>query len=214
MLFSFHSRYYFAIGLGECLGFGVHAPGLPTEFPIRRTLCSGITLVTSSTGLSPSAAPCSKGLRFWTVGWTRAPHLHAVDPHGFGLPCSVFDRLYSRNHDCFLFLCLLRCFNSAGTLSLMRMALRPGGPIRQSSVHRLLAPTRGNIAAWHDLHRLPSRAIPHLVCSNTTEVELDVRLISTFCLVQAAYAMSEDSDCPHRLRALIAAVEPGVCRVA
>jgi hypothetical protein len=117
VLFSFHSRYYFAIGLGECLGFGVHAPGLPTEFPIRRTLCSGITLVPSTTGLSPSSAPCSKGLRIWTVGWTRAPHLHAVDPHGFGLPCSVFDRLYSRNHDCFLFLCLLRCFNSAGYLS-------------------------------------------------------------------------------------------------
>src|ERR1041385_8083143 len=103
-------------------------------------------------------------------------------PHGFGLPCSVFDRLYSRNHDCFLFLCLLRCFNSAGTLSLMRMALRPGGPIRQSSVHRLLAPTRGNIAAWHDLHRLPSRAIPHLVCSNTTEVELDVSIDFDFLL--------------------------------
>jgi hypothetical protein len=71
----------------------------------------------SITGLSPSTAPCSKGLQVWTVGWTRAPHLHAVDPHGFGLPSSVFDRLYSRNHDCFLFLCLLRCFNSAGYLS-------------------------------------------------------------------------------------------------
>ena len=117
VLFSFHSRYYSAIGFWECLGFGVHAPGLPTEFPIRRTLCSGITLVTSTTGLSPSTAPCSKGLHLWTVGWTRAPHLHAVAPHGFGLPCSVFDRLYSRNNICFLFLCLLRCFNSAGSLS-------------------------------------------------------------------------------------------------
>jgi hypothetical protein len=52
------------------------------------------------------------------------------------------------------------------------MALRPGGPIRSSPVHRLLAPTRGNIAAWHDLHRLQNRAIPHLVCSNIPEVEL------------------------------------------
>jgi hypothetical protein len=65
VLFSFHSRYYCAIGLGECLGFGVHAPGLPTEFPIRRTLCSGITLVPSTTGLSPSSAPCSKGKVFF-----------------------------------------------------------------------------------------------------------------------------------------------------
>src|ERR1051326_7933168 len=53
----------------------------------------------------------------WTVGWTRAPHLHGLVGRGFGFPCSVFDRLYSRNHGCFLFLCLLRCFNSAGYLS-------------------------------------------------------------------------------------------------
>ena len=57
----------------------------------------------TSTGLSPSTAPCSKGLRIPTVGWTRAPHLHAVVPHGFGLPCSVFDRLYSRNSQLFSF---------------------------------------------------------------------------------------------------------------
>lgn len=87
--------------------------------------------------------------------------------HGFGLPCCALVRHYSRNRSCFLFLCLLRCFNSAGYLSLMRVSLRKGGPIRQSPVQRLLAPTRGNIAAWHDLHRLPSRAIPHLDCSNT-----------------------------------------------
>ncbi len=51
-----------------------------------------------------------------------------------------------------------------------RVALRRGGPIRPSTVHWLLAPTRSNIAAWHDLLRLQNRAIPHLVCSNTTEV--------------------------------------------
>ena len=71
----------------------------------------------TATGLSPSTVRRSRRLHVTTVGWTRAPHLHAVIPHGFGLPCSVFDRLYSRNHDCFLFLCLLRCFNSAGSLS-------------------------------------------------------------------------------------------------
>ena len=47
-----------------------------------------------------------------------------------------------------------------------RVILRSGGPIRQSPVQRLLAPTRSNIAAWHDLHRLPSLVIPHLCCSN------------------------------------------------
>src|SRR5688500_13997601 len=80
VLFSFHSRYYFSIGLGECLGFGVHAPGLPAEFPIHGTLCSGITLVGSITGLSPSMVPRSRGLHVSTVGWTRAPHLHRLSP--------------------------------------------------------------------------------------------------------------------------------------
>jgi hypothetical protein len=53
---------------------------------------------------------------------------------------------------------------------------RLGGPIRQSPVQRLLAPTRSNIAAWHDLHRLPSRAIPHLACSNTAEVSYSIEI--------------------------------------
>src|SRR3989337_1520271 len=35
----------------------------------------------------------------------------------FGLLCSAFDRLYSRNRVCFLLLRLLRCFNSAGCSS-------------------------------------------------------------------------------------------------
>ena len=78
VLFSFHSRYYFAIGFWECLGFGVHAPGLRAGFPTRLTLCSGITLVHTTTGLSPSTVPCSKGFQIPTVGWTQAPHLHTV----------------------------------------------------------------------------------------------------------------------------------------
>ncbi len=37
-----------------------------------------------------------------------------------------------------------------------------GSPIRKSPDQRLLAPTRSNIAAWHVLRRLPSRAIPQV----------------------------------------------------
>ena len=39
---------------------------------------------------------------------TTAPALTGA----FGLSCSLFDRLYSGNRDCFLFLRLLRCFSS------------------------------------------------------------------------------------------------------
>ena len=57
----------------------------------------------------------------------RTPHLRRVIPYGFGLICSVFDRCYSRNHCCFLFLLILKCFTSQGSPSLMGI-LRFIGP--------------------------------------------------------------------------------------
>lgn len=51
----------------------------------------------TTTGLSPSAVPRSRGLH--VVDWRvdPGPTFPCGFPHGFGLPCSVFDRLYSRN---------------------------------------------------------------------------------------------------------------------
>jgi hypothetical protein len=189
VLFSFHSRYYFAIGFWECLGFGVHAPGLPAEFPIRRTLCSGITLVSPLRDYHPLRCPVPRDFMLRRSGGPgphiptrfharvrlalfrfRSPLLTESRLISFPLPTKMlqFGRLPFAQSEC---------------------PQGAGGPIRQSPVHRLLAPTRGNIAAWHDLHRLQNRAIPHLVCSNTTEVELRLlKLTSAFCLVQAAYA--------------------------
>ncbi len=47
-------------------------------------------------------------------------HIKVLQPHiclnKYGLGCSRFDRLYSGNHYCFLFLRLLRCFSSPGLL--------------------------------------------------------------------------------------------------
>lgn len=57
----------------------------------------------------------------------RTPHLRRVIPYGFGLICSVFARCYSRNHCCFLFLLILKCFTSQGSPSLMGI-LRFIGP--------------------------------------------------------------------------------------
>ena len=122
VLFSFHSRYYFSIGLGECLGLRVCASYLHARFPTHATLCTRTHPRLTTTGLSPSMVPRSSGLcvvdgRVY-LGTTFPLGL----PKGFGLPCSAFNRLYSRNRYCFLFLCLLRCFNSAGYLSLMRVS--------------------------------------------------------------------------------------------
>ena len=45
------------------------------------------------------------------------PHLPGVLHRGFGLTCSALTRRYSRNHNCFLFRPLLKCFSSGGSRS-------------------------------------------------------------------------------------------------
>src|SRR5215204_7826216 len=82
--------------------------------------------------------------------------------HAHGLASSAFARHYSRNHFCFLFLRVLRCFTSprspptpmysvpGDTTSLV-----PGFPIRTSSDPRSVDNSPRHIAASHVLHRLP-----------------------------------------------------------
>ena len=59
------------------------------------------------------------------------------------------------------------------------MTRRSGGPIRRSLDQRLLAPTQSNIAAWHVLRRLPSRAIPQVAwnCSVLATQSSGMRMI-------------------------------------
>ena len=120
-------------------------PGFPTQYrgPVLGIPPppSGI----SPTGLSPSTAPLSRGLRLSRVGLNggpTTPHPHLLVASGFGLGCAVFARRYSRHPVWFLFLRVLRCFNSPRSRSL------PGAPegripIRGSRVQRLPAPTPG-----------------------------------------------------------------------
>jgi hypothetical protein len=71
-----------------------------------------------------------------------------------GLGCFPFARHYSGNHYCFLFLCLLRCFSSAGLrifASILQMDRFPHSEIR-GSIHICWSPRL--IAAYHVLHRL------------------------------------------------------------
>ena len=61
-----------------------------------------------------------------------------------GLGSSAFARRYLRNHCCFLFLRVLRCFSSPGwPLSRWRAFRAPGSPIRKSADLRAFAPPRG-----------------------------------------------------------------------
>ena len=83
----------------------------------------------TSTGLSPSTAPLSNGLQLHTNFLTARsagrqtkvlPQPPTHNPcrvsHRHGLASSDFARHYSRNHYCFLFLSVLRCFTSRRSL--------------------------------------------------------------------------------------------------
>ncbi|ALV61733.1 hypothetical protein ADU37_CDS00340 [Thermococcus sp. 2319x1] len=104
---------------------------MPPSFPpdIRPTVLRnpagafGLT----PTGLSPSSAPRSSGLRLHPRGSSAGPY-YTTSPEcfhsGFSLPCAAFGRPYSRHRFCFLFLRVLRCFNSPRSPSL-RSAAKP-----------------------------------------------------------------------------------------
>ena len=66
----------------------------------------------SHTGLSPSTAGLSRSLLI-TFPFPYAVRTPWCSHHGLG--SSAFARHYLRNHCCFLFLRLLRCFSSAGS---------------------------------------------------------------------------------------------------
>lgn len=99
VLCSFHSRYYCTIGLKTCLGFEVGAPDFHARFPThatQKTRHHPSDYPYRAITLSGAAFQRTSGFR---VGWTRVRN--STFPHpfrcGFGLPCPVFDRLYSRD---------------------------------------------------------------------------------------------------------------------
>jgi len=72
------------------------------------------------TRLSRSMAQRSRGIHLNWRGRTGSitPHLRGIVSPGFGLTSSAFARRYSRNPCWFLFLRLLKCFTSPGSLPL------------------------------------------------------------------------------------------------
>ncbi len=95
-----------------------------------------------------------------------------------GLASSAFARHYSRNHSCFLFLRVLRCFTSPGSPptpmdSALDNAVLPalGFPIRTSPDQSLVSGSPRLFAATHVLHRLSApRHPPRALCSLVTTV--------------------------------------------
>ena len=101
-------------------------------------------IILSPTGLSPPTVVLSS-----TVLLGFCLDLRALQPRKRldvpGLGSSAFARHYSRNHYCFLFLRLLRCFSSAGSPPIKGCLAfnQTGCPIRKSGYQHLFAVTPG-----------------------------------------------------------------------
>jgi hypothetical protein len=131
VLFTFPSRYSSLSVAREYLALGGGPPRFPRGFSCPAVLgCLFRVDSVSRTGLSPSMAGLPMPFcyrfdfllceRFTALSYrSRYPiYATAVPLHVVGLGSSAFARHYSRNHSCFLFLGVLRCFSSPGYLYL------------------------------------------------------------------------------------------------
>ncbi len=131
VLFTFPSRYLSAIGHWRVFSLTGWSPQIRTEFLGYRTTWEQQQEARriSRTGLLPSVAglsmPVPLSARFVTPrGPGRALRCVPRPPHGnacrlchhTGLGCAPFARHYWGHHYCFLFLRVLRCFTSPGSL--------------------------------------------------------------------------------------------------
>ena len=98
VLFSVHSRYLFAIGLGEYLALAVDACRVREGFPTPDTPELAHALLDPVTGLSPCVALRSRRLHGTGRAMRASPIHHiarVVEDHvGFGLGCVAFTRGY------------------------------------------------------------------------------------------------------------------------
>ena len=112
MLFTFPSRYWFAIGLLIVFSLGGWCRQIQTGFlRSRPTQGTGSDRILARTGLSPCAAGLPRPFPF-----ANFHDIEALQPRAClnipGLGSSAFARHYLRNHCYFLFLRVLRCFSS------------------------------------------------------------------------------------------------------
>ena len=112
MLFTFPSRYWFAIGLSRVFSLGGWARRIHTGFHVSRATQDAATARDASCkGLSPAAAAPSSAFHsrpFADIAVLQPPR----GRNRAGLGSSPFARHYWGNHCYFLFLRVLRCFSS------------------------------------------------------------------------------------------------------
>lgn len=110
MLFSVRSRYLFAIGLEECLVFAVDACEIHEGYPTPAILEQPRDLVLMLRGFHPVSRSVPGDFTYdpgplWVV---RTPHCPKASVWTVSRSLAVTNDIA----DCFLFLFLLRCFNS------------------------------------------------------------------------------------------------------
>jgi hypothetical protein len=146
VLFTFPSRYWFTIGHTGVFSLTRWSSRIHTGFHVpHATRDSASILEFSTTGLSPSMVQFSAASSNRRIP-CRCPTTPAVKTTGLG--SSRFARRYSGNRFFFLFLQLLRCFNSLRSLYppyIFRWELL-GCPIRKSTDQCLL-PTPRSISS-------------------------------------------------------------------
>ena len=133
VLFNFPSRYFFTIGHQVVFSLRGWSPVIHTRFLVSRTTLDTAMLIwISLTGLSPSS-----------VHLPRVVHLSKIS-YAVNLGSFPFARRYWENRFCFLFLQLLRYFNSLGLayLSVYHVFFMVSCLIRISTDHCLLTATR------------------------------------------------------------------------
>ena len=115
MLFTFPSRYWYAIGLLRVFSLAGWSRRIHTGFHVSRATQDTATLhIASCTQLSCSVAPLSRGFHSRYFVRHRGPTTPVrPEPHRFGL-FPVRSPLLGESLYCFLFLRVLRCFSSLG----------------------------------------------------------------------------------------------------
>ena len=165
MLFTFPSRYSFAIGLSVVFSLSGWSPIIQPEFLVfRHTQVAVNSASASRTGLSPSAAGRSGPFRSLPLRMTPLllPRHMPCDTAGLG--SSPFARRYLENRVYFLFLQVLRCFSSLRSPHAIRMmsgSLLTGCPIRKSMDLRVFAPPHGLSQLITSFVASESQGIPH-----------------------------------------------------
>ena len=117
VLFTFPSRYWFAVGLSVVFSLAGWSPQIHAEFlvlratqvPARRSSRFRVRASHPLRGAFPGRFP------YRSLLLCRGSYNPGCRLDGAGLGSCAFARHYSRNHVCFLFLRVLRCFSSPGS---------------------------------------------------------------------------------------------------